>query len=175
MKIFIAAITSLLPLAIATGIQVSTVDGRPQCIVKAVGGNQSDVGNILDAFERCGKSGYIIFPEGQSYWINRKLSPRVKDLNIQWRGEWTFPDNISYWRSDSYFIEFQTHRAGLILTGDGIHIDGYGTRGIHWNGDTWYSAEAGETVEGRPMPFMLWNVSDVSAKNFHLRQPQFWA
>ncbi|KAK2730900.1 extracellular exo-polygalacturonase [Colletotrichum kahawae] len=157
------------------GVEVAIGHGRPQCTVTADGDKQSDVDNILNAFDRCGNSGSIIFPENQKYWIDRKLKPHVKDVQIQWRGEWTFSDNIIHWRSDSYFIEFQNHRAAFILTGDGIHIDGHGTGGIHGNGNTWYTSEAGETVEGRPMPFVFWNVSDVSVRNFHIKQPQFWA
>ncbi|KAI8199042.1 putative galacturan 1,4-alpha-galacturonidase C [Colletotrichum sp. SAR 10_76] len=162
-------------LASGGGVEVAIVHGRPQCTVTAKGNNQSDVDNILNAFDRCGNSGSIIFPEKQNYWIDQKLNPHVKDVQIQWRGEWTFSNNITYWRSNSYFIEFQNHRAAFILTGDGIHIDGHGTGGIHGNGDTWYTSEAGETVEGRPMPFVFWNVSDVSVRNFYIKQPQFWA
>ncbi|KAL0945023.1 extracellular exo-polygalacturonase [Colletotrichum truncatum] len=160
---------------LAGSVQVSTVDGRPQCTVTANGDKKSDVENILAAFDKCGKSGNIVFPKDQNYWIDQKLNPRVNDVRIQWRGEWTFSDNLTYWRSNSYFIEFQNHRAGFILSGDGIYIDGFGTGGIHGNGDAWYTAEAGETIEGRPMPFVFWNVSDVTVKNFYIRQPQFWA
>jgi hypothetical protein len=65
-------------------------------------------------------------------------------------GLW-FSDNLTYWRQESYPIAFQNHRAGFILTGDGIRINGYGTGGINGNGDTWYTAESGQTQPGRPM------------------------
>ncbi|KAK1473150.1 glycosyl hydrolase family 28 [Colletotrichum abscissum] len=159
----------------AAGIAVTDVLGRPQCTVFANGDQVSDVDNILEAFNICGTSGTIIFPEDENYWIDRKLNPIVHDVNIQWRGEWTFSDNIDFWRSVGYFVFFQNHRAGFVLSGDGIHINGHGTGGIHGNGDAWYTAEKGTTVEGRPMPFVLWNVSDVTVKNFYIRQPQFWA
>ncbi|KAF9880240.1 extracellular exo-polygalacturonase [Colletotrichum karsti] len=175
MKSTVITLPCFVASAPAGGVQVSTARHRPKCTVTANGNQTSDVDNILKAFERCGKSGDIIFPEDQNYWIDKKLNPVVRDVNIQWRGEWTFSDNLTYWRSNSYFIEFQNHRAGFVLTGDGIHINGSGTGGIHGNGDVWYTAEAGETVEGRPMPFVFWNVSDVTVKNFHIRQPQFWA
>ncbi|WYZ46613.1 hypothetical protein EsH8_IX_000838 [Colletotrichum jinshuiense] len=175
MKSALFSLIGLLTTVAAGGVQVSTVSGRRECTVTANGNKVSDVGNVLEAFDRCGKSGNIIFPEGENYWIDRKLNPHVNDVHIQWRGEWTFSDNLTHWRSDSYFIAFQNHRAGFVMTGDGIHIDGYGTGGIHGNGDAWYTAEAGTTVEGRPMPFVFWNVSDVTVKNFYIRQPQFWA
>ncbi|KXH54097.1 glycosyl hydrolase family 28 [Colletotrichum salicis] len=138
----------------ATGVAVADAQGRPQCTVTANGDKVSDVDNILEAFT---------------------CNPLVHDVDIQWRGEWTFSDNITFWRSDGYFIFYQNHRAGFVLSGDGIRINGYGTGGIHGNGDAWYTAEKGATVEGRPMPFVIWNVSDVTVKNFYIRQPQFWA
>jgi len=32
----------------------------------------------------------------------------------------------------------------------------------------------GATRPGRPMPFVFWNVSDVTVKNFYIVQPQLW-
>lgn len=73
----------------AAGVAVTDVLGRPQCTVFAKGDQVSDVDNILEAFNICGTSGTIIFPEDENYWIDRKLNPLVRDVNIQWRGEWT--------------------------------------------------------------------------------------
>ena len=42
-------------------------------------------------------------------------------------------------------------------------------------GDVWYTAEAGVTQVGRPMPFVFWNVSDVTVDNFFVRQPPLWS
>lgn len=72
-------------------------------------------------------------------------------------------------------VPFQNHRAGFVLTGDGIRINGFGTGGINGNGDVWYSDEAGITREGRPMPFVFWNVSDVRVENIFVKDPQLWA
>lgn len=71
------------------GISYKTSAGRKVCTVTANGGNQSDVSNILTAFGECGKGGDIVFPEGQNYWIDRKLNPVVDDVQIEWKGIWT--------------------------------------------------------------------------------------
>jgi galacturan 1,4-alpha-galacturonidase len=68
---------------------------------------------------------------------------------------------LTYWRNNSYPIAFQNHHAGFVITGDRIHINGYGTGGILGNGNAWYDDEKGVTQPGRPMPFVFWNVSDV--------------
>jgi hypothetical protein len=84
------------------------------------------------------------------------------------------PD-LDYWRNNSYPIAFQNHHAGIIFSGDGIHINGFGTGGINGNGNTWYNAEKAVTQPGRPMPFVWWNVSDVTVKHFFVKQPPLWS
>ncbi|KAG9832290.1 pectin lyase-like protein, partial [Aureobasidium melanogenum] len=171
-------LTFIIPLASAGGgVRYSQHGNRPQCTVLANGGTTNDVPNILEAFSKCGNGGDIVFPEGQIYYIASKLNPVVNDININWGGIWTFSPDIAYWRQNSstYPIAFQNHAASFILTGDHIRINGYGTGGIHGNGDTWYTAEAGHTLPGRPMPFVLWNVSDVTVKKFFIIDPPLWS
>lgn len=128
-------------------VDVKTGAKRKECTVYAYGGNRSDVSNILSAFKQCGTGGTITFPEDQNYFIDSKLNPVVNDVTIEWRGTWTFSPDIEYWRqpANHYPIAFQNHAASFVLTGDGIHIDGYGTGMIEGNGDVWYTAEAGTT------------------------------
>ncbi|KAG9729510.1 glycoside hydrolase family 28 protein, partial [Aureobasidium melanogenum] len=174
----LTVLSLVLPLVSAGGgVHYSQHGDRPQCTVLANGGTTNDVPNILKAFSKCGNGGDIIFPEGQNYYIASKLNPIVNDVNINWGGIWTFSPDIAYWRQNSstYPIAFQNHAASFILTGDHIRINGYGTGGIHGNGDTWYTAEAGHTLPGRPMPFVLWNVSDVTVKKFFIIDPPLWS
>ncbi|KAI2819160.1 CAZyme family GH28 [Aspergillus niger] len=145
------------------------------CTVRANGGHQDDVPNIMAAFKECGNGGTIIFPEDQSYWIATRLHPTLKDVAIEWRGKWTFSDNLTYWRNNSYPIAFQNHHAGFIISGDNITINGYGTGGIDGNGNTWYTAEKGDTQPGRPMPFVFWNVSEVIVDSFYVKDPPLWS
>ncbi|OJD40684.1 extracellular exo [Diplodia corticola] len=160
-------------------IQTTLDNGRPQCTVHATGNQTDDVPAILSAFASCGNGGDIVFPEGEDYYIATRLNPVVSDVHIHWRGQWTFSPDLAYWRANSYPIAFQNHAAGFVLTGDRIQIDGHGTGGIFGNGNAWYVAEAaspvGDTQPGRPMPFVLWNVSDVRVSAFYVRDPQLWA
>lgn len=82
--------TSVLAFAsLATAsVQVVSTRGRPTCTVNALGDEQNDVPNILDAFNKCGRSGNIVFPEGETYWIGERLNPHVSDVTIDWRGTW---------------------------------------------------------------------------------------
>ncbi|KAI0116312.1 putative galacturan 1,4-alpha-galacturonidase C [Nemania sp. FL0031] len=174
--IFIAVLTTLLGQARAGGgVSVHYAYDRPHCTVTSNGNGTNDVPILGQAFHICGKHGTITFPKDQNFWIGEKFNPIVEDVQIQWHGKWTFSDNITYWRNNTYHIAFQNHWAGFVLTGKDITIDGGGTGGVDGNGDTWYTAEAGHTQAGRPMPFVLWNVSNVVVRDFSIWQPQLWA
>ncbi|PLB46848.1 galacturan 1,4-alpha-galacturonidase C [Aspergillus steynii IBT 23096] len=169
---------SLLPLTlgIASLGNAPGVEAKDQvCTVRALGNRTDDVPNLLQAFHRCSSGGTIVFPEDQSYWIASRLNPVLHDVTIEWRGKWTFSDDLNYWRNHSYPVAFQNHRAGFVISGRKISIDGYGTGGIDGNGNVWYTAEAGDTQPGRPMPFVFWNASEVNVENFYVKDPQLWA
>jgi galacturan 1,4-alpha-galacturonidase len=141
------------------------------CTVTPLGANHDDVPQILEAFASCNGGGTVAFAAGATYNIATRLHATVRDVVVEWRGTWRFSDNLTYWRENSYPIEFQNHRAGFVLSGERIHVNGYGTGGIDGNGDAWYTAEKGDTKEGRPMPFVLWNVSEVVVE--HCTLPPF--
>jgi galacturan 1,4-alpha-galacturonidase len=88
------SITRLLSLSIisqALAQRVSFTDSRerPSCTVHPGRTNATDdVPAILEAFEKCGHGGDIIFPANETYHINSRLNPVVNDVNIDWRGEW---------------------------------------------------------------------------------------
>ncbi|KAI5362934.1 putative glycoside hydrolase, family 28, pectin lyase/virulence factor [Septoria linicola] len=165
----------------AQSITHSIRDGRPICTVFAgLSDTTDDVPVIVEAFDVCGHGGNIVFPENQTYHINTRLNRTVHDVDVDWRGEWVFSKDLEYWRNNSYRIAFQNHAAGFILTGSHIRINGHNTGGIHGNGQVWYYDERGNqtigaTRPGRPMPFVLWNVTDVTVQNFHVVQPQLWS
>jgi hypothetical protein len=151
------------------------------CTITPLGSNQDDTPQILKAFEKCNNGGTVVFPEGKRFYIATRLNPAVSDVTVEWRGLWQvsniaywvnrdcslgltpeqFSDDLEYWRNNSYPISFQNHAAGFVLSGQRIRINGYGTGGINGSGNSWYTAEAGNTKPGRPMPFVFWNVSDV--------------
>jgi galacturan 1,4-alpha-galacturonidase len=179
---------------LAGGVNVTT-DGKIQtCTVTANGNQKDDVPHIMQAFKTCGVNGIIVFPEDQTYWIATKLNPVLSNVEVEWRGLWQvrypiaeglfnvyeltrpkYSADLAYWRNNSYPIAFQNHHAGFIITGDRIHINGYGTGGINGNGNVWYNAEQNFTQPGRPMPFVFWNVSEVSVQNFYVKDPQLWS
>lgn len=132
------------------------------CTVLPLGNQQDDVPQILAAFEACNNGGTVTFPRNSTFYIASVLNPVLTDVTIEWYGTWLFSDDLDYWRNNSYPIAFQNHHAGFVISGERIRVDGGdGMGGIDGNGNAWYTAEAGTTLPGRPMPFVWWNVSDV--------------
>lgn len=131
------------------------------CTLAPLGGTQDDVPQILEAFEECNNGGTVVFPENATFYIATRLNPVIHDVTIDWKGTWLFSDDLDYWRNNSYPIAFQNHHAGFVLSGERIHLNGFGTGKINGSGNSWYNAEEGDTQPGRPMPFVWWNVSDV--------------
>jgi galacturan 1,4-alpha-galacturonidase len=59
------------------------------CTVLALGGQQDDTPQILQAFEDCNYGGTVVFPQTQNYWIGTKLNPILFDVTVEWNGVWT--------------------------------------------------------------------------------------
>ncbi|KFZ02300.1 hypothetical protein V500_00296 [Pseudogymnoascus sp. VKM F-4518 (FW-2643)] len=148
---------------------------RPRCTVLPRGDQKSDVPNILKAFKRCNNGGTVYFPENKSYWIPEPLNPVIHDVEIIWKGQWKFSEDLPYWRAAAYPIAFQNHAVSFVLTGSKITIDGHGVGGIDGGGDPWYTADKGKSTIGRPMPFLFWNVTDVHVQDFYVKQPALWS
>ncbi|KAH6676610.1 glycoside hydrolase family 28 protein [Halenospora varia] len=144
------------------------------CVVQALGNNKDDTPQILKAFAECNHGGTIVFPEGQKYWIATRLNPTIYDVTVEWKGIWVMSDNLAYWRNNSYPVAFQNHAAGIVFSGERIHINGFDTGGIHGNGNAWYNAEKAVTQPGRPMPFVWNNTAEVVVENFEIKDSPLW-
>ncbi|GFG21700.1 putative galacturan 1,4-alpha-galacturonidase C [Aspergillus udagawae] len=150
----VASLPLFLGLTCAGGVEKDKQNNV--CTVKANGKQTDDVPNLLKAFKECGNGGTIIFPGDQSYWIGTRLNRVLNDVTIQWRGKWTFSDDLDYWRN-SYPVAKIIMRASLSAD------------------TTSPSTDTGVTQPGRPMPFVFWNVSEVNVENFHVKDPPLWS
>ncbi|KAF4944220.1 hypothetical protein FSARC_14735 [Fusarium sarcochroum] len=61
------------------------------CTVLARGKERSDVDHIIKAFKECRKDAIIIFPEDQTYKIDKNILATLENVKIDWRGEWLLP------------------------------------------------------------------------------------
>jgi galacturan 1,4-alpha-galacturonidase len=93
-RFYLVPVTAFASPAVAGGLVVSRDQtGRSRCAVNAHGNETNDVPNILEAFEECGNSDIITFPEGQEYSIAEKLNPVVHNVRIEWGGTWKVRDD----------------------------------------------------------------------------------
>jgi galacturan 1,4-alpha-galacturonidase len=83
-------VVSLLSSGVSAGQLDVTVDGASNkvCTVTAAGNRKDDTGTILNAFKECNDGGRIVFPKNQTYWIAQRLHPVVKNIQIDWHGQW---------------------------------------------------------------------------------------
>lgn len=115
-NIYIAAVQLLFwfdPIVARNTVRTKT------CTVKANGDKKDDVPNILEAFQKCGNGGKIVFPESESYWIATKLNPVLENVEIEWRGEWTVCgfSNLKSALTDLLHSSFRM----ISITGEIIH------------------------------------------------------
>ncbi|APA13113.1 hypothetical protein SS1G_08634 [Sclerotinia sclerotiorum 1980 UF-70] len=148
---------------------------KKTCTVLSLGNQIDDTPQILKAFSDCNHGGTVVFPKDQVYWIGTRMNPVIDDVTIDWQGTWTLSDNLTYWRENSYPVVFQNHAAGIVFTGDRIQISGKGGGGINGNGNAWYNVEKADTQPRRPMPFVFWNVSEVTVEQFTIKDSPLWA
>ncbi|TID26098.1 glycoside hydrolase family protein [Venturia nashicola] len=144
------------------------------CTVIPLGAPKNDVPQILKAFEECNNGGRVIFPPGQTYRIAEKVKVNIQNVEIDWSGIWLMTPDLAYWRTNSFPVAFQNHAAGIVFSGSDITINAHGIGGVHGNGEAWYNDEQAVTRPGRPMPFVLWNVSNVAVHGFSVWQPPLW-
>jgi galacturan 1,4-alpha-galacturonidase len=103
--------------------------------------------------------------------------PQGNNISLVDHAQQQLSDDLAYWRkpTSTYPVAFQNHATAFILTGSNIRLNGHGTGGIHGNGEAWFNAEEAHTQPGRPMPFVLWNVTSVVVRDFFVKQPPLWA
>lgn len=146
------------------------------CTVLPSPSGDNDSPTLSHALSATSDCKHIVFPANSTYSIQTRIHATVEDVTIDWRGRWVMSTaNLTYWRQNAFPIAFQNHAAGIVFSGSGIRINGYGTGGVDGGGDVWYTQEKGSTRVGRPMPFVMWNVSDVEVRRFSVWQPPLWA
>jgi len=160
----LSALSSATPTSLPFPPPQKPVQTNKTCTVTPLGAGLDDAPQIERAFTACSGGGTVVFPAGATFRIATRLHATARDVAVEWHGTWLFSDDLAYWRANAFPVAFQNHRAGFVLSGERIHVDGHGTGGIDGAGDAWYAAERGETLPGRPMPFVVWNASDVTVE-----------
>ncbi|KZP23818.1 glycoside hydrolase family 28 protein [Athelia psychrophila] len=182
----IAAIPLLLLQAVAscasyvapTSLDNAPRAAGPKCVVYPGGYGIDDSDRVLDAFEKCGNGGTIVFPAHHVYNIGKRLETRAQNAFVQLHGVFRFTPDISYWANNSFPVVLQNQLTAWHFIANDTVMEGgaYGQGGIDGNGQTWYSwSKGGSNTPGRPMSIDVYQSRNVVIKDFTIRQPQFWA
>ncbi|KAJ4245750.1 hypothetical protein NW762_013874 [Fusarium torreyae] len=84
----LATASTALSLPATDSLGIAKKTGRHTCTVLARGKEQSKVDNIVKSFKECRKNASVIFPQHQTYWIDKKVHVTLDNVNIDWSGEW---------------------------------------------------------------------------------------
>ncbi|TEA20729.1 Alpha-L-rhamnosidase rgxB [Colletotrichum sidae] len=162
-------------------ISQKTVDsaGRRTCTVKAGGTNTTDdAPAILDAFERCGRRGRVVF-EPTTYHVNSVLNVTwLEDVEVDIQGTLLWGTNISYWLENSLDVGYQNQSTAFVLGGNNVRINGHGKGTLDGNGDYWYAwiRQQANTSNypGRPHQITFNALTNSVVRGVNFLRSQMW-
>ncbi|KAJ5198032.1 exo-polygalacturonase [Penicillium cinerascens] len=164
----------------ATAVASYVVHDNSTCIIypQSLAHNGSavdDASSIHQAFDLCGTDGTVIF-SNHTFHINSVLNTtNLVNCEVLLRGELSFSDDISYWRSHSYSVVLQNQSTAWLFGGTNVTLRGEGGW-YNGNGQAWYTENRnGANQPGRPISITFFNSTNLLADHLTIIQPQFWA
>ncbi|KAH8663487.1 putative exo-polygalacturonase [Tricladium varicosporioides] len=146
------------------------------CIVKA--GNSTlidDAPAILDAFDKCGRNGKIVFLN-TTYHVNSVMNTTgLRNVDIDLRGTLVWSTNTSYWLSNSLPVGYQNQSSAWIFGGDNINFQGNGYGRFDGNGAAWVSCCGGKSnYPGRPHAITITDTHNSLFEGITFWKSQMW-
>lgn len=123
------------------------------CFVKPSCTEGRDDGpKIFAAFEECNNGGTVVLDK--EYTICSPLDLRfLKHVDVALTGTVKFCDNIDYWLSHSFQIDFQNQSTFWYVGGEDVNIYGAGVGTLDGQGQAWYDRFATNSSLQRPILF----------------------
>lgn len=155
------------------GTSVSSRDEATALLERAA---VDDTPQILEAFDKCGKDGVIVFKEG-TYNIRQVMNTTDLsncDISIYGKFLWS-GDNLDYWTANSISVDYDHMRTAWLLGGTNISLRGYSKGLFDGNGQAWIDKNKdGSNMPGRPISLTIWKSNNVLVDGLTWRQSQFW-
>lgn len=104
--------------------------GRPTCIVKPAGQNDSAPA-IIKAFEDCGHNegdarGRVVF-KNETYHIKSVMKTTgLRNVDIELHGTLLWDQNIPYWLNNSLPVGYQNQSSAWSFGGENVNWQGFG-------------------------------------------------
>ncbi|KAI2465773.1 galacturan 1,4-alpha-galacturonidase B [Annulohypoxylon bovei var. microspora] len=165
-----------LAFALVCGISVVA---RETCVVESRGTNTTDdAPAIIDAFEKCGRGGRVIFLP-TTYYISSVMNITwLDDVEVDIYGTLLWSTDIAYWLNNSLDVGYQNQSTAFVLGGNEVRLNGHGRGTLDGNGDYWYEwishQENTSNYPGRPHAITFNGLRNSVVSGLTFLRSQMW-
>ncbi|KAI0308754.1 glycoside hydrolase family 28 protein [Amylostereum chailletii] len=122
-----------------------------------------DAPAFLDAMQTCDT---VVIPSDTIISIGTRLNMTgVTDKHISVQGTIKFTDDLTYWISNAFFLDFQDQSTFWLLGGQNILVDGGGT--LDGSGQAWYDRFADNSTLIRPIILTVFDGTNVTIRDIN--------
>ncbi|GAB7363863.1 hypothetical protein MBLNU230_g4427t1 [Neophaeotheca triangularis] len=145
------------------------------CVVPSMpnGGDSSPA--IIEAFQKCGKNGKVIF-KNETYHVDRVMETTgLENCEVEVHGTLIWSKDIDYWLNNSLPMGYQNQSTAWRFGGSNVHVNGFGHGTFDGNGQVWTDFVNGESnYPGRPHQITWTGIYDSFIEGMRFVQSQMW-
>jgi galacturan 1,4-alpha-galacturonidase len=142
---------------------------RKNCVIPSSGGGD-DSDAIIDTFKSCSTKSKVVFSAGTTYNVHKPMNiSGLNDVHVSLEGNVLFSDDVPYWQSNVFLLNYQSAGTWWVFGGKKITIDGGGS--INGNAQSWWNQKITTT---RPVMLTFDKVQDLTVSGISLLQSPFW-
>jgi galacturan 1,4-alpha-galacturonidase len=148
---------------------VALAAARKNCVIPSSGGGD-DSDAIIDTFKSCSTKSKVVFSAGTTYNVHKPMNiSGLNDVHVSLEGNVLFSDDVPYWQSNVFLLNYQSAGTWWVFGGKKITIDGGGS--INGNAQSWWNQKITTT---RPVMLTFDKVQDLTVSGISLLQSPFW-
>lgn len=130
---------------------------------------------IVEAFERCGHNGKVVF-ENTTYNVDSVMNiTGLSNVEVDLKGTLLWGTNISYWLNHSLPVGYQNQSSAFFFGGDNIYFHGNGYGTFDGNGQDWYDYVGdASNYPRRPHQITFSGLTNSVIEGIRFVQSQMW-
>ncbi|EME40324.1 glycoside hydrolase family 28 protein [Dothistroma septosporum NZE10] len=139
-------------------------------------GTGDDAPAIINAFERCGKNGKVVFDD-TTYRIDSVMTTTgLSNVEVDIQGTLLWGTDIDYWLTHSLPVGYQNQSSAWFFGGNHIHLHSSTGRGaLNGNGQVWYDFTNGASnYPRRPHQITFSHLTNSVIEHMRFLQSQMW-
>lgn len=127
------------------------------CVVPSAANGTDSSPAIIEAFEKCGKNGKVIF-KNETYHVNRVMETTgLENCDVEVHGTLLWSQDINYWLNNSLPMGYQNQSTAWRFGGSNVHVNGFGYGTLDGNGQVWT-----DFVQVLALPSRLTSIAESS-------------